>query len=253
MPMLRKLQLWTPLDDDDRAALLGLPHIVRRLGPHQLIARDGEKCTTACVVLGGFVMRHKIAGNGGRQILSLHMAGDLVDLHNSLLDVADHNVQAIDAVEAAFIPVEAVKAIAADHPAIGRAMWRETLVEGSIFRESLLNIGRRDARARTAHFLCEIALRLETAGLGSRREFELPLTQEHLGDLLGLTSIHINRTLRALGEDGIIERNRRSVTIHDWERLASAADFDPTYLHINDVPLSAASRPASYGRDGVLA
>lgn len=248
VPMLRKLQHWAALDDADRAALLALPHTIRRLSAHDFIVHEGDKPAYSCVLLSGFAVRHKIAGNGGRQILSLHMAGDLVDLQNSLLDVADHNVQAIGRVEAAYIPIEAIKAIAADHPAVGKAMWRETLVEASIFREWILNIGRRDARTRTAHFLCETALRLEAAGLSTAGQFELPVTQEHLGDILGLTGVHVNRTLQALSADGLVERRQRSVTIRDWDRLAATGDFDPTYLHLHGSVPAETSSLAGYGR-----
>ncbi|MDB5677094.1 Crp/Fnr family transcriptional regulator [Sphingomonas bacterium] len=250
-PMLRKLQRWAALSDPDRAALLDLPHKIRHLAPNQFIVHEGEKAGYSCVLLSGFAVRHKVAGNGGRQILSLHMAGDLVDLQNSLLDVADHNVQAIGRVEAAYIPVEAITALAADHPAVGRAMWRETLVEGSIFRESLLNLGRRDARARTAHFLCEMALRLEAAGLAVRERFELPVTQEQMGDMLGLTSVHVNRTLQSLGADGIIDRRQRDVAIHDWDRLAKTGDFDPAYLHLGGAVPAQTGAAALYGRETV--
>jgi CRP-like cAMP-binding protein len=252
LPMLRKLRHWAPLDDADQAAVLALPHKIRRLSALEFIVHEGETPAFSCVLLSGFAVRHKIAGNGGRQILSLHMAGDLVDLQNSLLDVADHNVQAIGRIEAAYIPVEAIKAIAADRPAVGRAMWRETLVEGSIFREWILNIGRRDARTRTAHFLCELALRLEAAGLGSADRYDLPVTQEHLGDILGLTAVHVNRTLQALSADGFVERNQRSLVIRNWNRLASAGDFDPAYLHLQGAPPGEASVPASYGSEAAL-
>lgn len=252
-PMLHRLQRWAVLGDDDCAAILALPHSIRRLGPNHVIVHEGAKAGYACMLLSGFAIRYKVAGNGGRQILSLHMDGDLIDLQNALLDVADHNVQTIGAVEAAYIPVEAITAIAADHPAVGRAMWRETLVEGSIFRESLLNLGRHDARTRTAHFLCELALRLEAAGLATRERFELPVTQEQMGDMLGLTPIHINRTLQALGAEGILDRRQRAVTIRDWDALARAGDFDPGYLHLDRMPTSATGRPASYAADGVSA
>ena len=243
MPLLRKLQKWMLLDDADCAAVLGLPHRLRRLDTHQFIVREGDMPVFSCALLSGFAVRHKIAGNGGRQILSLHMTGDMVDLPNALLGVADHNIQAIEPVAAAYIPVEAITAIVADHPAVGRAMWRETLVEGSIFREWALNMGRRDARTRTAHFLCEMSRRLQAAGLADDGRFELPVSQEQMGDMLGLTSVHINRTLQKLGDEGAIDRDRRWVTIRDWARLARIGDFDPTYLHLNG------STPAAPARD----
>lgn len=246
-PMLEKLERWAPLTEADRAAILALPHRIRTLSSHDFIVREGNHSDHSCILLSGFAVRHKITGRGGRQIMSLHMVGDLVDLQNSLLTVADHNVQAVSPVVAAFVPVGAIKAIATNHVAVGRAMWRETLIEASIFREAIINIGRRDAESRVAHFLCEIALRMEAAGLGTADRFVLPLTQEQLGDMLGLTSVHINRTLRQLGEQKIIERAQRSVVVRDFRALRSIGDFDSTYLHLHGSTPDSMSGPGVYG------
>ena len=231
-PMVAKLQRWRPLDTDDQEALLALPYRTRRFRPLEYLVRDGERPQSACLMLSGFSFRHKVAGNGGRQIFSIHMKGDLADLHNSLLSLADHNLQALTDVDAALIPIEAIQEIAFARPAIGRAMWYETLVDASIFREWTLNVGRRDARARAAHLLCEFALRLEVAGLGERDNYELPMSQEQLADALGITSVHTNRTLMSLGDDGLIRRTQRSVQIQDWPALAKIGDFHPAYLHL---------------------
>jgi len=132
----------------------------------------------------------------------------------------------------ALIPVDALRAVAFAHPHVGMAMWYETLVEGSIFREWILNVGRRDARTRIAHLLCEFAVRLEVANLGKQFSYELPITQEQLGDATALTPVHVNRTLKRLEEDGLIERTKRVITICDWTELAKTADFQPRYLHL---------------------
>jgi CRP-like cAMP-binding protein len=239
-PMVRKLELWRPLGDEDQAALLALPYRVIKLRPQEYIVREGDKPQSSCLMLSGFSFRHKVAGNGGRQIFSIHMKGDLADLQNSLLGVADHNLQALTHVEAALIPVEAIQEIAFTRPLIGRAMWYETLVDASIFREWTLNVGRRDARTRAAHMLCEFALRLEVAGLGERCNYELPMTQEQLADALGLTPVHTNRTLMSLGEDCLISRTQRSVRINDWAKLMAVGDFDPAYLHLGGEQRAAA-------------
>jgi CRP-like cAMP-binding protein len=231
-PMVRKLQAWTLLDEADCAAILALPHVVRQMRPHEYIVREADNPTHACVLLAGFAFRHKVAGNGGRQIFSLHMKGDVVDLHNSILRRADHNVEILTPVEAAFIPVEAIRDIAARHPSVGQAMWYETLVDGSIFREWTLNIGRRDARTRMAHLLCEFALRLQVAGLGEPGRYELPMSQEQLADALALTSVHVSRTLKMLAAEGLVERQKRAVRIVDFDRLASVGDFNGRYLHL---------------------
>jgi len=233
-PMVRKLELWRPLGDAEQAAILALPHTIRELKAHQYVVWDGDKPQNACLLLTGFAFRHKIAGNGSRQILSIHMRGDLLDLQNSLLGKADHNVQMITDGTLALIPVQSVIDIAFQYPAIGMAMWYETLVEGSIFREWILNVGRRDAFTAIAHLLCEFALRAEVAGIGESTHYDLPLTQEQLADAVGLTSVHVNRTLMRLEEEGHIRRERRTIQIDDWQKLAKVADFEPRYLHLRN-------------------
>ena len=232
-PMVDKLRLWLPLTPSDEAAILSLPHVIRSLRASEFIVREDDRPTHSCLLLSGYAIRHKVAGNGGRQIFSIHMKGDVVDLHNSILRRADHNVQALTAVEVAMIPVAAIREIITAYPQVGEAMWYETLVDAAIFREWTLNVGRRDARARTAHLLCEFAVRLEVAGLGEKNQYELPMTQEQLADALALTNVHINRTLKGLANEGYIERSKRSVRILDFHQLARVADFDTRYLHLD--------------------
>jgi CRP-like cAMP-binding protein len=242
-PLVDKLSYWNPLDDADRRAILELPHRIRKVDRHSYIVREREKASHAALILHGFAVRHKIVGGGARQIVAVHMKGDIVDLQNTFLEVADHGVQMITDGDIALIPREAVRAIALERRNVGMAMWFDTLVDGSIFREWIANVGRRDARARLAHLLCEFSLRLKMAGLGSTNEYELPMTQEQMADCTGLTSVHINRTLKALESEGLIRRrNHRCVVIGDWSRLAEAGDFDSTYLHLRQ------DEPALSGR-----
>jgi len=234
-PMLRKLAYWGGLDAADEEAVLALPHRTNWVERHGYAIRERAKPTHSCVILSGFAMRHKIVADGARQIVSVHMKGDLVDLHNSFLGVSDHNVQALTECELAFIPRDAVQEIAFARPSIGLAMWLDTLVDASIFREWVVNVGRRDSYSRVAHLLCEFSLRLEVAGLGEATDYELPMTQEQIADCVGLTPVHVNRTLRRLESEGLItRRNSRAVAIGDWNRLAEAGDFDSTYLHLRE-------------------
>jgi CRP-like cAMP-binding protein len=237
-PMLNKLEFWTFLNDEDRAAVLALPHRVKQIEPHNYIVREGEKPTHSCALLSGISYRHKIVASGARQIVSIHMTGDIVDLQNSLLGTADHSVQTLTRSEVAFIPREAIKEIAFARPAVGMSMWSDTLVDGSIFREWIANVGRRSARTRLAHLLCEFALRLEAAGLGNHLAWDLPMTQEQLADCTGLTPVHVNRTLKGLERDNLITRDRRSVTVNDWKALAATGDFQSTYLHLPEHKLA---------------
>ena len=233
-PLVRKLGLWSPLDSQDEEAVLALPYTLRTLTAHSYIVREGDNPESSCLLVSGFAYRQKVVGNGGRQILALHMKGDIVDLQNSLLRTADHNVQALTKVEVAFIPREAVKKLAFGRPSVGMAMWYDTLVDGSVQREWTANVGRRDATTRMAHLLCEFGIRLEDAGLGDRCDYELPMTQEQLADATGLTSVHVNRTLMALDRDKITHRNKRAVRVVDWNRLAEVGDFSSEYLHLQD-------------------
>ena len=227
-----RLQRRAGLSTADVAAIEALPHSFKRYESGQYMLREGDAVHHCTYLLTGFAYRNKLSGNGGRQIISIHIPDDFVDLQHIALDKADHNIQTLTAVTAAAIDSAALLDLSFTRPAIGRALLREALVDASIFREWVLNVGRRDARSRTAHLLCELSLRCEIAGLGPRHEYELPMTQEQLGDALGLTSVHVNRTLKALKDEGVIQRHRRSVMVDDWERLRAVGDFTSGYLHL---------------------
>jgi CRP-like cAMP-binding protein len=232
-PMIARLAYRVPLDAEDRAALLALPFTVKSVERNQTIVRDGERATHSCLILSGYAVRSKLVASGGRQILSVHIKGEMVDLQNSMLKVADHSVQMLTAGKIATVPREEVERLCAQRPAVAKAMWIDTLVDASIFREWITNVGRRDARTRIAHLLCEFSLRMKLAAMGQNDHYELPMTQEQLADATGLTSVHVNRTIRLLEKEGLIDRsNPRSIHIGDWKKLAEAGDFDSNYLHL---------------------
>lgn len=234
-PMLRKLEYYHALANDDCAALMALPFRVRTVERYHFVIRERDVAKHACALLKGFAVRTKMVANGNRQIVSIHMKGEIVDLQNSLLNVADHSVQMLTSGRIAMIPRDDLFRLAFERPAIGRALWADTMVDASIYREWIANIGRRDARTRIAHLFCEFSLRLKVAGLGDGTGYELPMTQEQLADATGLTSVHVNRTIKALQKDGLIDRsNPRSIFIGDWRKLVEAGDFDSGYLHLRD-------------------
>jgi CRP-like cAMP-binding protein len=234
--MLRRLERRAPLSPADRQALLSLPHNVRRLSANGHVIRDGDPADFCALLLSGFAFRYKITGQGGRQIISLHIASEFLDLQHSFLGVADTGVQTLTECDVALIPAAALQELVLANAAVGRALWMDTLIDASIFREWVVNVGRRDSRARVAHLLCEFSLRLEAAGMAENHRYELPMTQEQLADAVGLTSVHVNRVLRQLEEDGLIDRNRRAITIADWGRLRDVGDFNERYLH-HDAPV----------------
>ncbi len=209
-----------------------LPHTVERVAPGKYIVREGDRPKHCCALLSGFAFRQKITGDGSRSINAVHMPGDVVDLQNSLLPLADHNVQALTQAEVAFMSREHIVKLAFEHPRVGMAMWYDTLVDGSVFREWIANIARRDAATRLSHLLCEVAIRLEAVGLAERETFELPMTQEQLADATGLTAVHVNRTLKELEARGLITRTVRFVAVADWAKLQKMGDFNDSYLHL---------------------
>jgi len=164
--------------------------------------------------------------------MSVHMPGEFLDLQNTFLEVADHNIQALTRCDVAAVPGAAIRALAEANPRIGRAMWIETLVDAAIFREWIVNVGRRDSISRISHLLCEFALRLEAAGLAHDHRYQMPMTQEQLADCTGLTPVHVNRVLKELGRMGLIERDKRAVAIVQWDRLRQIGDFNTRYLHL---------------------
>jgi CRP-like cAMP-binding protein len=229
--MVRRLERRSPLAPADRETLLSLPHSIRRLPASGHVTRDGDAPEHCALLLSGFAFRYKLTGEGARQIISLHIAAEFLDLQNSFLGISDTSVQTLTECDVALIPLAVIHDLALSNPAIGRAFWIDTLIDASIFREWVVNVGRRDSRARVAHILCEFSLRLEAAGMARDHRYELPMTQEQLADAVGLTSVHVNRVLRQLEEEGLIDRNRRAITITDWERLRDTGDFNERYLH----------------------
>jgi CRP-like cAMP-binding protein len=227
----RKLELLSELSDEDRRALADLPYSLSTVGPGHHLVREGDHPTHCCLLVQGYACRYKVTAAGARQIVSFHMKGDILDLQHLLLATADHHVQAITEVIVAWVPKGAIRAVAHKRPAVADALWKDTLIDASVFREWVLNVGRRDAKSRIAHMLCEFIVRCEAAGLGSAERFLLPITQEQIADATGLTSVHVNRMLRALEEDGVIQRKGREIAVRDWARMRRIADFDPVYLH----------------------
>jgi CRP-like cAMP-binding protein len=230
--LIRNLELRSPLAERDKQELRSLPLSVRNLEGGSYTIREGEEPRQIGVLVSGFAFRQKLTGHEARQIIALLLPGNPIDFQSLFLDQADHSVQMLTRGEVAFIPRAELQVLAKTNPAISHAILVKILVEASIYREWNLNVGRRDARARMAHLLCEIGTRLDAIGMAKDYGYHLPMTQEELADALGLTSVHVNRTLMALEAEGLIARERRKVSFPDWQRLCEVGDFHPRYLHL---------------------
>lgn len=228
---LSELNSHRNLDEADRRVLLDLPLRVRNIDPGAYLVREGSLPVVCSVLTEGFAFRQKTTGDGSRQILALCIPGDAVDLQNIFLSVADHSVQMLTRGAVADLKRSDLQQLAMDRPAIGAALIKSTLIEASILREWVVNVGRRDARERIAHILCEFAVRLEARGL-SPDGFELPMTQEQLADATGLTPVHVNRVLKLLESEGLLVRQRRQIQFPGWRKLQQVGDFSRLYLHL---------------------
>jgi CRP-like cAMP-binding protein len=229
---LRKLELHAHLSPEDRAAVLALPCRMRSIEAGSYLTREGDEPATCAVLVSGLAYRQKITGDGHRQIVAIHIPGEALDLQHLFLDVADHNVQMLTHGEVAVVSRHHVHELVRARPAVANAVVTSILVEASIFREWVLNIGRRDARTRLAHLLCEFAVRMRAQRLADGAGYELQITQEQLADAVGLTPVHVNRTLKALQAEGLISRNKRTISFPSWERMREVADFNQRYLHL---------------------
>jgi CRP-like cAMP-binding protein len=184
------------------------------------------------LVIEGFACDYLLLPDGRRQIMNLHVPGDFCDLNLLLVSASDHCVGALTRVTVAVIPHHKLLDLAERYPRILLALWRDTLVDAAIARESIANIGRRNAYARIAHLLCEFHLRLQAVGLVRDGSFELPLTQTDIGDATGLSVVHVNRTLQKMRADGLISWVGHVVTMHNQKQLEEAAEFRSGYLNL---------------------
>jgi len=232
--MIRKLESIFSLSDEERQALQDLPVQITALKADQDIVRIGDRPSQSFTLVEGFTCVYKLTSEGKRQIMALHVPGDLPDLQSLHLKVMDNSVATITPCTDGFIQHEDLQGVYDRFPRITAAFWRETLVDGSIFREWLLNVGRREAYNRVAHLLCELLVRLKAVGLVEDHTFDLPTTQAELADAIGVSNVHINRVLQDLRANGLIRTKGSQVNILDWEKLKQVGGFDPLYLHLQN-------------------
>lgn len=230
-PLIKKLSSYTDLSEDEKqileAAVIGIDEFKR----HEDIIHEGQKPGHMHLMLEGWGCRYKLIEDGQLHTMALIIPGDLCDMHITLIDEMDHSIRALTPVKIAKISQKKLNDIVDHYPRLARALLWSTLVDESILREWLVNAGTREADVRLAHLLCEMLLRSRAAGLSEDDSFDLPMTQEELGETMGLTPVHINRVLQRLRKDGLIELKSRRLIILDWERIKTFSQFRPNYLH----------------------
>jgi CRP-like cAMP-binding protein len=230
--LIRKLENFTELSDEEKRALQDAATPVRAYGSHEDLIREGEQATGVAVVVSGFACRHKMLPDGRRQIIGYFLPGDMCDARVFILKKMDHTISTLAPSSVTTLSRDAILEITARYPRLTRAFWWNTLVEEAICREWLVNIGQRTALERLAHLFCEIYMRLQAVGLATPAGCELPVTQSELADTVALSTVHVNRTLKELRRVGLVSMSSKSLAIHNLAGLRALAMFDSGYLHL---------------------
>lgn len=230
--LMRKLESFIRLSDADEIRLANAFRPSRRFAARTDIVPEGDDPSAAHVILDGWACRYKQFTDGRRQIISLLLPGDICDPHVFLLSRIGHAIGALTPVTVSRITGETIRDLKFSSPTLQEAFDREALATVEIQREWTVSLGRRSATERLAHLFCELHLRLAAVGLADASSCPLPLTQTDLADVLGLTSVHINRTLRDLRNTGLITLSGKRLVIEDAQGLRQLAHFDPTYLQV---------------------
>ncbi|WP_075292824.1 Crp/Fnr family transcriptional regulator [Pararhizobium arenae] len=200
------------------------------------IVIEGSRPTESTLLLDGVAARYRVLEDGKRQITALHVPGDFVDLHAFLLKTMDHSVVALSPCRIASAAHRDLCEISATNPHLTRMLWLSTVIDGAIHREWIVAIGRRSKKSHLAHLICELYVRLTVVGMVSEMSFHLPMSQAEVADALGVSLVHLNKTLQILRLDGVVRWVDRIVTILNWERLAEIAEFDGRYLNLSHEP-----------------
>jgi len=243
-----RLTSQSPLSLSEIEAIQRLPGTAVATRPYTRLVRRGDVPDAVHLVAEGAVGHYAMAQNGVRACVGFYLPGDACDLDCLLSPRSLLELETLRKTRVVRIAHHDLKSICGAYPAVAQAFARENIAQASILSEWLLNIGRRSARARVAHLLCELAVRLERVDRGSRERFRMFATQAVFGDILGLTSVHMNRVFRSLREDGIAQVNAGIVEIHNWAELARIAGFKADYLSLEPMSVTSPNLEGGFQR-----
>jgi CRP-like cAMP-binding protein len=234
---LGRLTSRSVLSEEERQAILNLPSHAQQVRANRDFVSLGETVDHSCLVMAGLVGRFGQNLDGKRQITAIHIPGDMADLHSVVEPSPTSALQALSVSTILCIPHSALREAASQYPAIAEAFWRDCVIDAGILSQWIVNVGRRDAKQRIAHLICEIATRMVGPPADDAIAFDLPITQMQLADATGLTSVHVNRTLQMLRSRGIIEWSRANIVrVPQWDALAGIGEFDAGYLQLRTKP-----------------
>jgi CRP-like cAMP-binding protein len=230
-PLIRKLANFTELSEEEVKAVEDSCTDVREVGAREDVISQGDRTGGVKLLLEGFACRYKTLEDGRRQIVAYFVPGDLCDLRVFILKRMDHSIGAIAPSRVATLAPDNVLKLMHSYPALTRALWWSTLVEEAIAREWIVNVGQRNALERMAHLFCELLYRFRAVGLNQGLSCTLPLTQVELAETLGLSSVHVNRTLQELRRQKLITLDSGTLTIQNLQALEEVSFFNADYLH----------------------
>ena len=237
-PVITKLGRFVPLNDAEREALHKISSNARLHRRGTDLISEGDKPTSVFLLLEGWAYRYKHLASGDRQIMAYLIPGDLCDIRIFLFEQMDHSIGLLSDAMVVKIPAVEILALMDQFPKIERALMWATLVDEATLREWLLNVGQRDALQKLSHLICELCIRLRVVNLLENQEtFVMPVTQSELADTTGMTTVHVNRSLQRLRQDGLIATRDGKMTILDFDRLADLAGFNEVYLHTDGPPV----------------
>ena len=230
LPFTHKLAQLVPLSSEESEILRQLQSNTRTVQRHRDLIVEGRNYGSLFILIEGNAIRYRILHDGRRQIVNIVIPGDIVEILGSFVENSLYSTRALTEVVVAMIPFSRINSLFITHPRLVAKIFWSFSCESTIYAEHLVDLGRRSALERVAHFLLELLIRLQAVGLAEQQSYKIPLTQELIADVLGLSIPHVNRVLKRLREDGLLSIEDQRVTIKDMEALSELADFDPGYL-----------------------
>ncbi|MFT7058730.1 MAG: CRP-like cAMP-binding protein [Pseudorhodobacter sp.] len=244
-PLIRKLGAFGTLSGTELALLEALHKRRRSFVAGRDLVHQGQSDHAAYILVDGWACSYKILPDGERQIVDFQIPGDFLGLRSVLLNVSDHSIEPITDIEVSEVLItDLLDAFALTPRLATGVLWAASRDEAMVV-EHLVNVGRRNAIQRMAHFLLELGARLALVGMGSKAGYACPLTQYLMADALGLSAVHVNRVLRQLREDGLVTFRDGHVTFDDYDGLIEFTGFELDYL---DEPRPPVADMAAWGR-----
>jgi CRP-like cAMP-binding protein len=218
--------------DEERSVLENAIERTQTYAAGQTVVPQHRTLDTSTLLVQGLMTRHVHAADGRRHLVAVHLPGDFVDLHAYVLKQLDHDVGALTDVTVAVVPHRALNDIQTRHPQLARRLWFLTLLDAAMHRQWVMRLASLNALQRVAHFLCEMNAKLLAIGQSDGQRFPLPMTQADIGEVCGLTNVHVSRVLRQLREMDLCSWRAAQVVVHDPVRLAATGLFAPDYLYL---------------------